>query len=139
MKIKTIDVNAKEWFDKVNGNSYFSANVIINYGMPEMKEINLPFQYGYGDHYRDVAFKTLQENGYICEIDEHVSHWQYYRNNNIIVRHSKQENCKKRDLTWESIGIRYILMNVLFVLGERPLKWDNIVAGLYFGRIEITI
>ena len=43
LKIKTIDIQAKEWFDKVNGNSYFSANVTINYGHENQKNIRLWF------------------------------------------------------------------------------------------------
>ena len=56
MKIKTIDVQAKEWFDKVNGNSYFSANISINFGMPSQKNLFIPFQYGYGSQYEHEAF-----------------------------------------------------------------------------------
>ena len=33
MKVKTIDVQVKEWFDKVNGNSYFAGIITINFGM----------------------------------------------------------------------------------------------------------
>ena len=40
--IKTIDIQAKEWFDKVNGNSYFSAIATINYGLQDQKTINVP-------------------------------------------------------------------------------------------------
>ena len=98
MKIKTIDVNAKEWFDKVNGNSYFSARVCMNYGMPSETSFNIPFEYGYGDHYRDVAFKELQKRGYIKDVPELTSHWRYYQDNNITARHNKQENCLKREL-----------------------------------------
>jgi len=39
MKIKTIDVNVKEWFDKVNGNSYFAGTVSLNFGMKTQKII----------------------------------------------------------------------------------------------------
>lgn len=35
MKIKTIDITAKEWFDRVNGNSYHSVRTVINYGMKD--------------------------------------------------------------------------------------------------------
>ena len=45
MKIKTIDLNAKEWFDKINGNSYFSAVMVLNYGLKNAYVINLKFQY----------------------------------------------------------------------------------------------
>ena len=97
MKIKTIDVNAKEWFDKVNGNSYFSTNVTINYGMKNQTGFKIPMEYGYGDHYRDVAFKELIKRGFIKNVNG-SSHWQYYLDHNIIARHNKQENCLKRDL-----------------------------------------
>jgi hypothetical protein len=96
--IKTIDVNAKEWFDKVNGNSYFAATITINYGMDDEETINLPFQYGYGDHYRDMAFEELKKAGYFANVPDNESYWRVYKENNIIARHSKQENCKKRDL-----------------------------------------
>ena len=102
MKIKTIDINAKDWFDKVNGNSYFSAIITLNFGMKEEKRIKMPFQYGYGDHYIDMANKELIENKYIK--GKRQSHggypalWRYCEENNIILRTSKQENCKKRDL-----------------------------------------
>lgn len=57
MKIKTIDVQAKEWFDRTYGNSYFSMNVTVNYGMKNATTFYVPMQYGYGDHYRDMAIK----------------------------------------------------------------------------------
>ena len=96
--MKTIDVNAKEWFDKVNGNSYFSMNVTIDYGTETEQSFYVPVQYGYGDHYRDEAFKELQERKIIPKQDKVSSYWQYYRDNNIIARHYKQEKCLKREL-----------------------------------------
>ena len=32
--MKTLDINAREWFDKVNGNSYFSAQIVVDYDLP---------------------------------------------------------------------------------------------------------
>jgi len=98
-QIKTIDVQAKEWFDKVNGNSYFSAIVTINYGKKSEQTVILPFQYGYGDHYRDMAFKAIQnELNCFKAIDKNTSYWRAYEQYKIIARHSKQENCLKREL-----------------------------------------
>lgn len=54
-----IDLNTKEWFDRVNGNSYFSAVVTLNYKMEDEKTMLLPFQYGYGSHSEHMAFKAL--------------------------------------------------------------------------------
>jgi hypothetical protein len=44
MKVKTIDITAKEWFDKTFGNSYFSAQIILNYGLKDQEKYCLPFQ-----------------------------------------------------------------------------------------------
>lgn len=98
IKVKTIDVTAKEWFDKVNGNSYFSTIITINYSKKTAKIITMPMQYGYGDHYRDMAFKMLQELKYIPKQQTYVSYWSYYDQHNIIARHNKHENCLKRDV-----------------------------------------
>jgi hypothetical protein len=97
--IKTIDVNAKEWFDKVNGNSYFSANVVINYGMKNQESYSIPMQYGYGDHYRHVAFDVLRKEAKVFKaMDGNAGYWNAYEKYNIIARHNKKENCLKREL-----------------------------------------
>jgi hypothetical protein len=90
---KTIDVNAKEWFDKVNGNSYFSAEIVINYGQPDAQTIVLPFQYGYGDAYIYAALRELKDAGYIT-----ADNTADLRINGVILRTHKQKNCKKREL-----------------------------------------
>lgn len=102
MNIKTIDIQANEWYDKVNGNSYFSAIITLNYGMKTEKHFCLPFQYGYGDHYIDVCHRKLIELNYINnEGYKNASYtplWQYTRDNNIILRTNKKENCLKKEL-----------------------------------------
>jgi len=97
-KVKTIDVNCKEWFDKINGNSYFAGTITVNYGMKTAKVINMPFQYGYGDHYRDMAFELLQKLDIIPKQERNLSYWSYYKESNIVARHSLHENCLKREL-----------------------------------------
>ena len=101
-EVKTIDINAKEWFDRINGNSYFSASICVNFGMPDQTSTFLPFQYGYGSHYVDMAAKELDKLGYIT-LEKYNNGgserlWQYCNTHKIILRQSKQENCKKRDL-----------------------------------------
>jgi len=99
--IKTIDIQAKEWFDKVNGNSYFAALVTLNFGMPGEKQIKLPFQYGYGNQYEQETLAELQEQLILPYFDEgnHITLlWKWCKDNNVIYRHSKQTNCKKSEL-----------------------------------------
>ena len=101
-EVKTIDIQAKEWFDKVNGNSYFSARITLNYGMQDATDCFLPFEYGYGDFYIDKATQELERLGYISP--EHYSNggtqalWAYCQDKGIVLRTNKQKGCKKRDL-----------------------------------------
>ena len=95
--IRTVDVQAKEWFDKVNGNSYFSAEVTINYGKKNEQSFYIPMQYGYGDYYRTAAFEKIKEQlGCFKRVND--SYWRAYEKYNIIARHSIKENCLKREL-----------------------------------------
>ena len=95
--MKTLDIQAKEWFDKANGNSYFSGTITTDFGTKEAKSYRLPFQYGYGDHYIDMAKELLEKND-VIKVKEREQLWCYCRENDIILRTSKQENCLKRDL-----------------------------------------
>lgn len=98
-QIKTIDVNCKEWFDKVNGNSYFAGTIIINYGRKNEIEINLPFQYGYGDFYRYQALRAIQkELNCLKTKDISNSYYSAYSKYKIKATHTKKENCLKREL-----------------------------------------
>jgi hypothetical protein len=53
---------AIKWFDKLNGNTYHSVRVINN----ETGEMLFcPFQYGYGEQYRQTALKAMSEAGWL--------------------------------------------------------------------------
>lgn len=96
--MKTLDINAREWFDKVNGNSYFSASIVIDYDLPTNKKYFLPFQYGYGDSFQWQSLKHLKEVG---EIPENVTHLWQLRDNGVIIRTNKRDTLK-RDLKEEN-------------------------------------
>jgi hypothetical protein len=101
--IQTIDITAYEWFDKVNGNSYFAASVVLNYGLKTEKEIKLPFQYGYGDHFKQMCFKELEEQKIIHDIRKYDNGsneglYNFCQRNKITLRTRKIENCKKSEL-----------------------------------------
>jgi hypothetical protein len=76
MKVKTIDIDCNEWFDKANGNSYFAGTVTVNYGMEDEKSFDIPFQYGYGDQYVFVGFDVLEKNGIIKREHPHDT-WRF--------------------------------------------------------------
>lgn len=97
--MKTIDIVAHEWFDRVNGNSYFSAHITVNWNKPSEANFYLPFQYGYGEQYITETWQVLHKHGYLPGIDpQRFTFWRYCRENNIDLRYRKIENCKKSEL-----------------------------------------
>jgi hypothetical protein len=92
-RVKTIDIQAKEWFDKVNGNSYFAGLITVNFGMKSEQRFNMPFQYGYESQYEQEAFKVLKEAGLIETV-----YTSELRDSNIIVRSNIVRGCKQREL-----------------------------------------
>ena len=63
---KSLFIEGREWFDKVNGNSYFSARIWVDGGQVAI----LTFQYGYGDQYLYEAQRKLVELGYLPESNQ---------------------------------------------------------------------
>jgi hypothetical protein len=68
-EIRSVFVECREWFDKINGNTYFSARIWINGGQVAI----LPFQYGYGDQFIYEAQRKLIELGYLPKEKENES------------------------------------------------------------------
>lgn len=89
----TIDIQAREWFDKINGNSYFDCTVTFDYGLPTQRQFVCPFQYGYGSAYETAAMKVSK-----TVFPTMPSTFWELRDKKVIVRSSKRENCLKRDL-----------------------------------------
>ena len=95
--MKTIDINAKEWFDKINGNSYFAGTITIYYGMETEETFLMPFQYGYGSSYEQEAKSILTEFNKISS-NGFQGLYTYCKDNNIILRSSIKRNSLKREL-----------------------------------------
>ena len=79
MTIKYIAIT-KEWFDKVNGNSYFSVQI-----EDIEKDIiyKLPFQYGYGSQSEFTIKEFLGLKGF---------------NSDLPIKFIKIENCLKKEV-----------------------------------------
>lgn len=94
--MKTIDINAKEWFDRINGNSYFSGLVIIDFGMKSEEIFLMPFQYGYGSEFEQEAKAILTYGNKISP--QYETLYSYCKRENIILRSNIIRGCKKREL-----------------------------------------
>lgn len=90
---RSLFVEGREWFDKVNGNSYFSARIFVDGGQVAI----LPFQYGYGDQFLYEAQKKLLELGYLPQEGKNASLWSIAENLGFDFYSSKSET-NKRDM-----------------------------------------
>ena len=98
-ELKTIDIEALGYRDTVNGNSYFSSNVILNNGLKDCIQLKIPFQYGYELQYLHIS---------LDEISKHFKRSQWYKRYmnkdmiekkyNIKINHKITRGCKKREL-----------------------------------------
>lgn len=60
-KPKSIFIEGRLWFDKVNGNTYFSNRVWIDGKIA----FHMPMEYGYENQYEYRALQELKNKGYI--------------------------------------------------------------------------
>jgi len=98
-ELKTIDIEALGYRDTINGNSYFSSNVILNHGLKNSMQIKIPYQYGYELQYLHTSLE---------EVSKHFKRSQWYKRHmnkdmiekkyNIKITHKISKDCKKREL-----------------------------------------
>ena len=90
--VKSIVINAKEWYDKLNGNSYFAGTIKV-----DDKEFLIPFQHGYGSQYEQEAKMLLTAFNVIsCEYGQTLR--RYCLDNGIEYGAFIQTNCKEKEL-----------------------------------------
>ena len=96
-QIKSITVLGRKWWDKINGNTYHTAQIMIDGHTVGKTE----FSYGYGDHYLQSAAEWLEKNGHIER--ERYSNgggqplWQYCADKGIHLEYSASYG-RKREL-----------------------------------------
>lgn len=94
-----ITIIGKRWFDKLNGNTYFSAVGLIN----NIVVVEINYQYGYGDQYIYETYKELQSLGYIPDAEQYKgggceAFWSYCERKGISKYNSVSDVKRKKDL-----------------------------------------
>lgn len=90
-KIKYI-ANGARWFDKVNGNTYHSVRVTR---VSDGKTIAAPFQYGYGDHYRQTALEIMLANNWLPETYNRNNIFMFERENDYPIYWTVSDGLKR--------------------------------------------
>lgn len=94
-----ITIIGRRWFDRVNGNTYFSAVGIVN----GLQVVNIDFEYGYGNHYEDRIFSKLIGAGYCPDVEKYSNggkeaFWNYCDRKGIIKYVTHSDVNRKKDL-----------------------------------------
>ena len=87
-------VEAKKWFDKVNGNTYHSVLITDNttgksYAIPKGVDFT------YGEHYRQTAFEIMNNNNLLPEKYKNGNVWNYERENEYPINWIVSEGLKR--------------------------------------------
>ena len=108
MKYKYI-AETKVWFDKINGNSYFSVQIE---DIEKDITYKLPFQYGYGDQSEYEVKKFLGLKGF---------------NSDLPIKFIKIDNCLKRDVVEHGKGTadQFMVKGELSKFGLKQLSYTS--------------
>ena len=93
--MKSIDVNHLYWFDRINGNTYFACEVTVDLNQPTEQRFNLPFQYGYGNHFEAIVKEELVKRGLIPAGDPWVYIGRWCRENGVEYRETSRKALKR--------------------------------------------
>lgn len=96
--IKTIDLHITRWFSPTYGNTYFSGQIVLNFGLCDETTLPLPFQYGYGSHCESVASELLFPDRKNPRTNAPVHLSLYCRMNDIIYRPYIYDVKRKKDM-----------------------------------------
>lgn len=99
VKGDNITIIGRRWFDRVNGNTYFSAVGIIN----GIEVVQIPFEYGYGNQYEDRVYQELEKLGYCADVEHYnnggrEAFWRYCDRKRIIKYVTHSDVNRKKDL-----------------------------------------
>lgn len=98
-KPTSIIVLGRRWFEKTNGNTYHTAEILVD----GVSVAVCPFAYGYGSQYRQSAESELERLGYMPGRKEghggsYESAWQYFERHGIEYTDRVEDVKRKRDL-----------------------------------------
>jgi hypothetical protein len=91
---QSITVIGRRWFQRTYGNTYHTAEIIVDGETVH----TTPREYGYGDQYTDTALRWMVENGIIPAKGEYESHWRHIQGLGIIYTYSAVDVGRKKDL-----------------------------------------
>lgn len=92
IKPRSVHIHGKRWFEKVNGNTYFSVCVFVD----GVQVHHTDYEYGYGSQYEQRAMDELARLGY-CPPNTYPAR-PWFADHDINVVNIVTDVARKRDL-----------------------------------------
>lgn len=97
--VEFVHIQARRWFQKSYGNTYFSLSVDVEINGKLIEVVNVPFQYGYGDHYDAVALEEFKKAVNInIELKDYCYLSRALKESGIVVYNHVSDVDRKKDL-----------------------------------------
>ena len=93
-RVRSIAILGRRWFEKTNGNTYFSCDIFVNGEQVH----RIDFSYGYGSMYFLEGALWLKQNGYLPTQRDVEGLRRYCQRRKIDLYDSVADVQRKRDL-----------------------------------------
>jgi hypothetical protein len=103
--IKSLFVEGRLWFDKINGNTYHAVKIEANGKVIKY----LPITYGYGNQYEQTALTWLKSYGLVSEETRHIYELREFADIYCVSYHTP-----KREL-WKAQSVEESYTKLLFI------------------------
>ena len=94
----SLTIIGRRWFQKTYGNTSNTAQIIVD----GETLVTTPRQYGYGEHYLDIAADTLERMGLITRQQYanggHQPLWQWAQENGVKFSYQTIDVARQKDL-----------------------------------------
>jgi len=97
-KVKEIHIDGRLWLQKMYGNTYNTTKTLVVFKDGTTKEFYTKMQYGYGDHYKDLAIQNLVKENVLPEIRVGCNWYHMDFKKHKIKVYSNSIDVLKRDL-----------------------------------------
>jgi hypothetical protein len=103
--IKSLFIEGRLWFDKINGNTYHAVKIEANGQIIKY----LPMSYGYGNQYQETALTWLKSYGLVSEGTRDIRELREYADIYLV-----SYQTPKRDL-WKAESVNESYTKLLFI------------------------
>jgi hypothetical protein len=103
--IKSLFIEGRLWFDKINGNTYHAVKIEANGQIIKY----LPISYGYGNQYQETALTWLKTYGLVSEETRDIRELRQYADIYLV-----SYETRRRDL-WKAQTVEQEYSKLLFI------------------------